>query len=321
MKRLCARSTRLTPGRKQTGSVLLLIIACVAVIVAVLLAYCAFSGIFFNRGVIQNKTESLALETALKLNEQDNAGRVNLLTAHSRELVYDSRQLRNKVTAQMPELTSLADSLLSESREGSKVMEKERELLGGHIVTELSNVSKKFSKNEHTGAGGIPFIGGNISNPGVLNLEVGDIEGMPSNVEVSVANQSLAQYDAQMGYVKSLNDLYPAHINLKLPNEDADLNFELSALPSRQNTTGTRLVLDPNSVLATTAPPASLHSPRAFRRSTYLLKDGKALNVSGIKVPSAVRCAVAAQVQTDKGAGGKLMVDTTAATNGTNPEQ
>jgi mevalonate kinase len=49
-----------------------------------------------------------------------------------------------------------------------------------------------------------------------------------------------------------------------------------------------------------------------------LLKGGQAAAVTGTIIPSALRYSMSAQVQLNKQGNPSLMVDTTAATNGTN---
>jgi hypothetical protein len=300
--------------RSQTGSALMLGLVSMVVVVMILISILAVNGLFVNRTVVQSKAESFALESALKLNQQDNAGRLNLLTAHSRELVFDSRQLSNKVHSQMPELDGLAAKLMEESRDGSKVMEKERELLGDHIVNELIDGTKKFSTNENAGIA-LPFLGGNMTAPGVYDLEIGDVPGLPSNVDAPKGNPALCQYDDQMGYVQPKLALYKSNVNLKLPAQDSDLNFELSALPARS---------DQATANGIAAVPASLHKSDNFRRSAFLWKDGQKSALRGAKIPSAIRCIVSSAVKLDaqrsQPTSGKILLDTSAATNGTNPE-
>ncbi len=256
--------------RPNTGNMLVLCAAMTGVIVTISTLGIALEGLLCQRGKLQTETERSAMATACLINTSDTQGKMNNLVAHSRELVFESRTDKNIVDSNYPDLTSLADQLLLESRESAILIKVERDQLADATAQEMI---KTVTDNKNSFAElSLPFI--YTSRPTIWELEAGFIDGIDSNVESPTGNGELLALDMASGYIQQTSNLYKGNINARLPSPDNDLDFKISCLPAP--------------VAGTTAP-ARLAGCAVFRKQALLMANGAATGSKCDQTPSAMK--------------------------------
>lgn len=262
--------------------------------------------LFFSHKTLESWSEEFAMDSAKQLNSNDNAGKMNNLIAHSRELVFTSRQTYLKIQQRHRYLEPVALKLLDESRDKAGLVENERELLVGSTISTLRRMVKEINLQANRG---IFLPGASASNLQITDLQVGFIQGLETNVEASKGVPELYKNDLAQKYIKQgkIMDLYCARVNLKLPNPDDDLNFELSPLraPVRNTVSPARLIL-----------------ASSFRNTRWLLKNGQKTTGTCRLNPAAIKVIMSMKVQggPNKQLYSYTSTTSTACTNGALPE-
>ncbi len=253
---------------------LFLCIAVLAVILMVVGVAFSFYLIFFSHKHLQNWSEDIALDCARQLNENDHGGKINNLLGHSRELVYSTRQLYYKTNnEEFKSLQGLAAQLLEQSRSGATLVCDERKRYADLSMQKIRKIAKDAGTGNQRGLFLTNFSAGGAE---VVELKVGDLEQVASNVEVSSGVAGLVSYDQQQNYIKTgkLVDLYKPNVNLKLPGEDCDLDFQLASLPAP---------------VKGNAAPLRLTRGQGFKQSLILRSAGEDKTGKCTVIPSAVQ--------------------------------
>lgn len=279
---------------------------CIGVLMVMLMVVgIAFSFylVFFSHRHLQNWSEDLALECARQLNENDHGGKINNLVGHSRELVFTSRELYYKTNNDdFRALQGLAAQVLEQSRSGARLVADER---NRYVDVSLQNLRKAVRNAEARNQRGLSLTNFSACGAKVVDLKVGDLDQVVSNVEASSGVANLLFHDRQQNYIKTGKhaDLYKANVNLKLPGEDSDLVFELASLPAPVNGT---------------AAPMRLTRGQGFKHSMILRSAGEDKPGKCKVIPSAVQVVMTMNVKQD--VVGKLESETstvnTACANG-----
>ncbi len=268
--------------RDARGSMLFLCIAVLMVMLAVVgIAFC-FYLVFFSHKHLQNWSEDLALECARQLNENDHGGKINNLVGHSRELVFSSRELYYKTNNdEFRTLQGLASQVLEQSRSGARLVSDER---NRYVDVSMQNLRKTIKEAEARRKSGLLLTNFSASGAQVVDFKVGDLDQVASNVETSSGVTNLLFHDRQQNYIKTGKqiDLYKANVNLKLPGEDSDLDFELASLPAP---------------VKGTAAPLRLTRGQGFKHSLILRSAGADKSGKCTVIPSAVQVVMTMNMQ------------------------
>ena len=252
--------------RKNRGSLLILSIALIFVLAIVM--FFAFDTItaFLNKQTLDGSAQKLALDAAIVLNAEDQAGRMNKFIAQSRQLVYCSRQelnLTDQVTCQT--MQPLALYLSNQSRDGAIFLEQERERLVASRVSEINSLLMREygyytdkSKKE-------------LLEQFIDKADLGACSENTAEVLSDKSDQRLRQHDIEEHYLDKGNSLYLGDEDLKLPDEDKDLSFKLCKLPSLCHG-------------------SSMHNPETYINRANLLDNGLLLpKIKCDQIPSAIR--------------------------------
>ncbi len=182
-----------------------MLLMCVVVIFILLLttgaAFWCLS-LLYSRDEVQNRAGSAAISIAQILNSHDFTGRMNNMIMHSRELVFDSRRILNRVDSDedFAELRPLALQLMNESRSAAISVEKERNQLAAATLTALrQEVMRQTAK---------PFKAVSMIDTGpatteLLDVHIGTLDAIESNVEPSESLEDLSNTDLAHGLIIS----------------------------------------------------------------------------------------------------------------------
>ena len=267
-----------------------------------------FQLIFFSNQLLQDSAEKVALNAAQKLNENDNAGRLNNLIVCSRELVFDARQMHDATMSQpnCQDFEPLAEQVLNQSREGATSVADERQRYVNATVADM----RVLVKQKTTSLGRqVELFDAAVDQPKIADFKIGSLDNMESNVEAPIGQSDLVEYDNGQHYLKHGKDFdfYVAGKSLKLPAPDQDLDFLLSPLPMAVNGT---------------AAPMRLVSETHFKPSMVLLENGKDEIGSCSIMPSCVQVLMTVKMKSKVAdhvqSGTKSL--STACTNGAFPE-
>jgi hypothetical protein len=200
------------------------------VVLAFLIAY-SFGGLVFLQNRIRTSADEIALAGARKLNDQDRIGQMNNMIARSRQLVFSSREELDKTTSDYPQLQSLAQQFLDETRDSAQQLELQRKALHNVAISEAQTaMQNKFDQIKGTYPMALPWM--NIGLAEMPSVKIGKIVGTESNVAELKNIKDLEDND----HVKSLVSsdpglkLYHESTDLKLPGSDSDLSFKVSPL-------------------------------------------------------------------------------------------
>ncbi|MDZ4836380.1 MAG: hypothetical protein SGJ27_21610 [Candidatus Melainabacteria bacterium] len=263
---------------------------------------------FFSNQLLQDTSEKVALNAAQKLNENENAGKINNLTGCARELVFSARQMHSKTVAEaaFAEYEPLAAQVLEQSRDGANLIADERQrLINSSIVNLRALVKEKSAPFGRE----IALFDAAVEKPRIVSFSIGSLENLESNVIASAGVPELTAYDTGHQYIKHGKDFdfYRANDPLKLPAPDDDLKFELSQLPIAVNGTSA---------------PLRLVSESHYKPSMVLVEDGKDAIGSCAIMPSCVQVLMSvkmkSKVATQLESG--TQSTSTACTNGASPD-
>lgn len=293
--------------RRPRGNMLFLCVAIgLLILVLVGLAFW-FQLTFFSNQLLQDTTEKVALNAAQKLNDNDNAGKINNLIGCSRELVFDARSMHNKtLDGPFLEYEKLAAQVLEQSRDGAELVADERQRLVNSSISELKSIVKE--KTTPFGRE-VALFDAAVEKPRIESFSVGTLDNLESNVVASTGIPELTAYDTSHQYLKHGKDMdfYCARNSLKLPAPDDDLNFELSPLP---------IAVNGNSA------PLRLVSEDHYKPTLLLVEGGKDAIGSCSIMPSCVQVLMSvkmkSKVASQMESGTKSM--STACTNGALPD-
>jgi ElaB/YqjD/DUF883 family membrane-anchored ribosome-binding protein len=201
--------------------------------VCLLIAY-SFSGLYFVHNRLQTSADEIALTGAKKLNDRNRIGQMNNMIARCRQLVYASRDDKNSVQKEFPDIERFADQLLEEARQSALELEKERKKMRAVAEDEAVKAMRaKFNSIKTTYAMELPWI--TVRTPRVIGLGLGSIEGTESNVEEFDQFEKLKKADRDqqntVSYTKM--SLYKGNRHQRLIEDDSDLPFYLSSLPAQ----------------------------------------------------------------------------------------
>jgi hypothetical protein len=267
-----------------------------------------FQLVFFSNQRLQDSAEKVALNAAQKLNENDNAGRLNNLTCDARELVFTARQMyeRTSTDGHFKDYEALARQVLEQSREGAREVAAERQRLVNATVADM----RVLVKGKTTSLGReMELFDASVEKPKLIDFKIGSLDNMESNVEAPQAVAELVEYDNAQRFLKHGKDFdfYVAGKALKLPSPDDDLDFVLSPLPMAVNGT---------------AAPMRLVSESHFKPTMTIVEGGKDAIGSCSIMPSCVQVLMSVKMKSkvvDNVESGTKSLST-ACTNGALPE-
>jgi hypothetical protein len=289
-------------ANRLRGSMLMIVALSAAIILIVVALGLSVDYFLSSHTLAGNDADRLATNLAVSLNYDDRIGQMNNLVANSRELVFNSRANYQRIVESCPMLGPLGDQLLSESREGADVVEKERRGLVKLIVQDLQTSAKSGSR---TLVQNVALPWATADQPKVFGLRVGTIKGVESNVLAPYGNDNLLSLDTKYGYIDPSSHLYYGCRVLKLP-EDPDKQFRITSLPAP---------------VQSNVSPARLTTPEVFEKSADLVKDGQPTGSLCDQLPTAVQVLLGVditnRVVVEKTQG--TTVNSTAATSGGKP--
>lgn len=287
----CSVQSIVRSDRKH-GSVLLLSIG-LSLIVILLILFSFKMGEFFLK-YTNNQTiaEATALRTAMILNENDYAGKMNNLVVQSRELLFDSRAAYHAtLNSNYFFLEPLARQLLDQSRRGAWSLDQCRQKLIEAQLNKMQTQSVKDAELESR-------------NAAVVSLEVGNMKDLRSNVYDDSADE-LQDYDKRKSWIDPKTLRFNGNIDAKLTNEDEEQTFKISPLRIPVNGKVEQ---------------ANLARKEDFVSTAKLVRDGKPIAYFSDQIPSAVRMKIAfpgdpLNAQSES----KVMIFATAVTTGAQP--
>jgi hypothetical protein len=293
--------------RNARGNMLFLCVAIGCLILVLTGIAFWFQLVFFSNQRLQDAGERFALIAAQKLNENDNVGRLNNLTADSRELVFSARQIHD-VTLNNPhckDYEKLAAQYVEQAREGARLVGDERQRLVNSTVRDMRKLV-----NGGTAALGreVELFDAAVDRPEIIDFKLGSLDNMESNVRAPQLVPDLLAYDQAHSYLKKGKDFdfYLAGKPLRLPAPDEDIDFLLSPLPMAVNDT---------------AAPMRLVSEKHFKPAISILENGNDAIGSCKIMPSCVQVLMSVRMKSkvvDKVETGTKSLST-ACTNGALP--
>jgi hypothetical protein len=296
-----------TAQRLAQGNMLLLCIAMFGIIIIVVSLAFGVYFLFSSQKTLQHRCESFALKAAQQLNINDYAGKLNNLQARSRELVFAARQMSQTTEGEeLGEFAPLAAQVLNQSRDGARLVDSQRQMFVGLSIAGLRTLANKEILPQEAGK---QVANMSTFHPQIVQLTVGKLANLASNVEANEGQPELFEYDLQKGYIqrgKQLN-LYRGAVNLKLPGEDGDLDFVLAPLPAP---------------VKGTLAPLRLTAGTAFKSTLILRKDGEDTTSTCKLSPSAVQVTMTMRAKENilTELQSTTKTTSTACTNGAAPE-
>jgi hypothetical protein len=215
--------------REDRGNMLILTTLIMFGLVMIIVQFSSFIAMLVAHQRLQDEVESFDLRAVNVLNEYDRTGRINLLTAASRELVFESRQIDSRIAEVKPQYQTLANFYLDQSRQGAEDVSTERERILSSTLSELRGLAADINKRNQTKFL-LPWA--SMQSVSVLDLDVGYTRDEESNVEAPLGNPGLLLVDEEKKLFDKDTKLYYGNIKLKLPAPDDDLDFKLAGLPA-----------------------------------------------------------------------------------------
>lgn len=290
---------------RSNGSMLTLSIVSLVVICLIILTFFVIYFLFFTQNRLQDSSDEIALTGARAMNAHDYVGQINNLVAFSRQLVFNSRNAYDQSTHSEVPVQSLAAILLNESRAGAEMVSKDRETLlqlTNKNIREIANSAgdKAMSKSNFQ----LPWA--KSQAPSILNLELGFLKDVDSNVEAPTGNSGLYALDQSQQLINQKTHLYRGNISLPLIGPESDLKFKLASLPAP---------------VKGTVAPARLLSTTSFQNLSYIVKNGKTVKGNFDQFPSALKLDTQVQVEANSGKEMKNTVQahSFSAAGGANP--
>lgn len=235
-------------NRKRRGSVLVLASVVFGVLALAILIGYSYGGLFFEHNRLQASANEMALAGARKLNDKDRIGQMNNMLARNRQLVFQDRKAFDELNTNNPGLAELAQEQLDESRDMAKALEGQRSALSAVAKMEAKDaMEKKFDEINKTYAMALPWM--RVEEPVLAGWQCGRVNNTESNVEELSFIPDLETHDSAQGFTTSTGvKLYKHDINAKLPGDDSDLNYKISALsaPVLKTVAPARIILNAN---------------------------------------------------------------------------
>jgi hypothetical protein len=214
-----------------------------ALLALFILVGATFSTVLFEQNQLQKFADDIAMAGALQLNDADRLGQFNNLEARCRQLVYSSRQTSYQTGQNGPDVQGLAQDLLDEDRQAAKDLETERMRLQALAMQEAKTaITNEYNRQSTIYRMAMPWL--KIELPKLESVEFGIVTDTASNVTALKAFDDLVDFDTKKKIVQPTSNLYYGGINAKLPDDDKDLDFKMSALsaPVKNQISAGRLV-------------------------------------------------------------------------------
>lgn len=273
------------------------------IVVAIGIAGFTFNSFLFHCRREQYEADAMAVCLAGEINKDDRVGQLNEFEQCSRELMYVLRQdLKHCSDEDYSFLAPLCRQLLSQARSNHKLLERERQnqiCLFSNRMQEDSLRYNSAARQETTFR--LPWL--QIAKPEVVQIDVGYIDNVESNVKSPEAIEELTDFDRRKGFIDTTTKLYRGNINAFLPDEDNDLSFNISSLPA---------------YVAQTCSPVRNTNPNVFIRTGTIFSNGETMLGSIDHIPTAVQVFYSMNVSLDLQHQYKNAVNlvSTGATNG-----
>lgn len=229
---MCRRkSVKPSRLRQIRGSMTLLLILGVILFTILTLLLLQLQSTFIAYERLASRAECISLEEAQALNSANYTGQINEAIVDSRECVFEDRSALQKVSMQRPDLLPLATQLLNESRGGASLLETNRQMLSTFVVESARQVLERETCALENSLTFSPLF---VSAPKAhVEVYLGSLTGLDSNVFARTENQALATFDSQQNLINKASSHYRGNCNLSLPSPDNDLQFRVSSLPDR----------------------------------------------------------------------------------------
>jgi hypothetical protein len=225
---------------KQTGSALLLVILMGYLTIMILMAFIWFSLLMVAVTKSRTMAEENALSLAAQLNKNDRIGELNQMIGYSRQLVFSSRRIDDKIQAQYPHLKQISALLVEDARTGAKKTNQEFEFLRVTAYSEALAMGKG-APNKAILFFRLPLL--EVEKPKTESIVLGTIDSIPSNARLPVGLNELKTYDLANHYNEQNSQFYRSKIDAKLPLPDNDLIFNFSSLPPSIDSVSSQLRL------------------------------------------------------------------------------
>lgn len=218
-------------GRDNQGNMLVLSVCAGFFLVILIMIGFGIHSIMFSQQRGQTSADSAALSTSMLLNPEDRVGRMNFVVGRCRDLVFASREAHDETLRNYRHLEPLARQLLQEARDSATLLETERRRLLQQTLQEVAGKVK--TGDAARDALTLPFV--KTSTAEASYVDVGTMEAPASNVMASPGLDALIGWDAGHRYLNVENGYLFGNRNLRLPGNDGDLDFKISALPRPEN--------------------------------------------------------------------------------------
>jgi hypothetical protein len=288
-------------NRRCVGNTMMLSMVVLMLLIAFGAVAFTFYSVFFIQRRLGERAEVNSLLASRLLNPNDRTGQFNNIVSASRQLVFNTRNTYNDVMENRPEVGTIADELMEESREGAKLVISERNRILMLTLNDIRDLKKLFEDQSNNQTQLIlPWLW--TDKASVTNLKVGYVTNLDSNVLAPVGNPGLMTLDTK--FIDKQTGLYYGNVPLKLASPDADLPFNLSALPSPVNGTIAALRVAGN---------------ERFTSSMYLIKDGQPGLGACQFFPCAVQLTLTQEIKSSFRSHNTIEVSATSITNGASP--
>jgi hypothetical protein len=293
----------MTPVRKSSGSVLMLVLLITAGFLLLAIAGLTINSFLFQRNRSQEKADSLCLALACKLNAGDRIAQLNHLQAESRELVYLSRQRLEECNQEdLTFIKPLSDELLNEALEGNALLETEKQKQIQLISLELQQEAVNQNREAHNQN---PFKLAWLETdaPQIERIELGSVAGVHSNVRSNAAVPELLLSDESRHFLLQKSRLFRADADAKLPTPESQLTFKFASLSA--------------SIDGIYSPARNIN-PEVFISSGCIFDKGQANTPFFDRIPAAVQivCSMRTVLGEKRDYHGILQFVSTAASNG-----
>ncbi len=198
-------------------------------VLVILLAIVAVCLLCVSAARSRSLAEEQSLAMAACLNKDNRLGELNHMIGYSRQLVFSSRQVNNRVFSQYPQLRALSGYLMEDARCGAGKVKSEFDIVRELTFRDVRTVQESCDKSLRGAAFSVPGL--ELDSPRVEAIALGSLTGLPSNARLPVALDELRQYDSMSGYGAGDSSFYRGNIDARLPLPDNDLSFKFSCLP------------------------------------------------------------------------------------------
>jgi len=270
-------------SRNKRGSMLVLTVFAMFLLVIAIAVLSGFVAMLLAHQRLQDQAEEFEMRAVQVLNESDRTGRINLMTAASRELVFDSRRVYNCVAQNSPAYMPLAQFYLNQSRDGARLIAQEREKILACTLGEMRGLASDMDKSSQLKKL-LPWASTNGSS--VFNLDLGYSQNEDSNVQATAQDPDLFSFDDQNKSFDRNTKLYHGNSSLRLPGPDDDLDFSLASLPAPVSGTISQARIDRGEKFVATIP---------------MIRKSELLPATGQYIPSRARLTLVEEFQNTLG--------------------